>query len=600
MACGCNLLVNGQPASWADAGLTLAERIIRERGWEDNREALQHELSLVNHFQMGPASYQDDELNRIYSMDLMNTYVEAPEFKETHTDSTKNFSPNDCMSTEQVAAIIADDSHTACSPRGLTVLASGSEEFRGKAQYIQVEDKEHCIWEYRGKNRGLFAQYIKAMTRGLSRAAMRIRDWNIFVTMQKNGWNSSIISEDYPAYTLGSIPHTPDSVFTSNNALMFEEHLRGNDFAGEKVWHMHERVARSWFLSRQFNGSAGFQVQAMNFMGPQIPEYSVGKTISVDGITVKIADLPFGYIKQTGPSTRQFVPIDRRLWKAVNRGVRAFSDSRYQGSRFTDNSGVSHDLVSPIWAAAKDAYSMRPIGLDASTPVTNGAEAWSIASSVKFIGGAFLQCNENEDKFKPRLKQAWKMDPEQPRATAILWSRLPGYEMVANRIGLDPVTNRALAPVGISPGCPVDGLTCAEEKACATATALPLSYGVFTTECRVEVEAGTLLLKVCVTRTVPAGYAANGIVSLDYATAPGTATAGAGNEYTTTSGTLSWADKECGTKCFNVTLLSTATPGTQFNINYSNVLPAPQAAVLLPNTSCTTTVVAFPALPEDV
>lgn len=591
-ACGCNLLDNGgNPATWADAGLALAQTEIRENGWESNREALLPELCLSNHFNVGPPTMQDDEISRTYSMDLLSPYIEAPEFKETHEDSTKQFAPGRCYSSNEVAAIISSDSHTACAPRAVTMLASGSEEFRGKTQYIIVEDAVQCITKYRGKTRGLFPKYLKEMVRALPRAAMRIREWNIFNTIVNNGWNTAETGDAGLNYQLGTIPNLPDAVFTASTALLFEQHLRGNDFSGKKTWHIHERVLRSYLLHRQFNGAAGFQLQSMSFMGPQMPAYSVGSTLDVDGVSYKVCDLPFGYIKQTGPSTREFIPIDRRRWQAVNRGVRAFGDSRYEGASFTDDGGIRHALVSPIWAADPAAYLLRPFGLEASTPVTTGAEAWSLTSEVKMIGGAYLPCNEDETKFKPRLKQAWKMDPQQPRATGVIWSRLPSYERIANRIGLDDFDSTPLVPVTVNPGCPVNGLTCAEQAACVDPPAdMPAVVGTFKTECEVVVASGALLIKVYVNRIVPVGSSASGAASLAYATAAGTATAGAGNEYTTESGTLNWADGECGLKLIDIVILATATPGTQFNINYSS----PTGATL-PGTSCSTTVVKFPA-----
>lgn len=591
--CGCALLDNGgNPATWADAGLTLAQTEIRENGWENNREALLPELCLSNHFNVGPATMQDDEISRTFSMDLLSPYVEAPEFKETHADSTKQFAAGRCYNSNEIAAIISSDSHTACAPRAITVLASGSEEFRGKTQFIVVEDAVQCIWDYRGKTRGLFPKYLKEMVRALPRAAMRIREWNIFNTIVNNGWNTSETGDKGLNYQLGTIPNLPDAVFTASTALLFDQHLRGNDFAGKKTWHIHERVLRSYLLHRQFNGAQGFQLQSTSFMGPQMPSYSIGSTLEVDGVSFKVCDLPFGYIKQTGPSAREFIPIDRRQWKAVNRGVRAFGDSRYEGASFTDDNGVRHALVSPIWAADPASYLMRPVGLDASTPVTTGAEAWSIASDVKFIGGAYLPCNEDENKFKPRLKQAWKMDPQQPRATGTIWSRLPSFERIANRIGLDDFDATPLVPITLNPGCPVNGLTCPEQLACAEPLAdMPAVVGTFKTECEVVVAAGSLIMKVYVSRNVPIGSSASGVASIAYATAAGTATAGAGNEYTTESGTLSWADGECGLKMIDIVLLSTATPATQFNINYSSA-----AGATLPGTSCTTTVVKFPAV----
>lgn len=602
MPCGCELLdQNGQPATWADAGLTAAQTEITDNGWENEKEGLHNDLCLSNHFPIGAPTMQDDEISRVHTMDVLSPYVKAPEFREFHTDSTKQFNPDRYYNADEISAVISADNHTGCSPRAISMLVSGSEDFRGGTQYIVIEDARQCILKYRGKWRGMFAQYLRSLVRALPKAAMRIREWNTFVTVQANGWNASEMGNHSLRYTLGQIPSEPDAVAGMASLRNFERHLRNNDYTAAKLWHIDERVFRSMMLFRQFNGSAGFALQSMSFMGPQLPSYAIGSTVDVEGVSFRICDLPMGYIRKTGPSTSEFVPIDPRRWVAVNRGVRSFGDSRYEGHEFTDDHGQTHKLISPIWTADRRAYDMRPFGGVPSTPVTDGAEAWSMASKVQFIGGADLDCNVDRFDFQPRLKQAWKLDPKNPRNVGIFWSALPGEELIANRIGLDKYAMAPLSAIGVNPGRPVDGLTCREKQICAAENigALPLSKGVLTTECEVVVEAGTTLLKLTVTRNVLPGEQADGAVTLAWATAAGTATAGAGNEYTTASGTLSWADEECGPKQISIVLLSTATPGTQFNVNYSGVTPSGSAATLMPATTCTTTIVKFPALPEE-
>lgn len=591
--CGCTLLDGaGNPVTWADQALSLAQTEIHDNGFQANRDSLLNELCLSEHFKVGSPSMQDDEVTWQQTMDLLNPYIEAPEFKETHATSTQTFSPGRCYNTAEVSALISSDTHTACSPRAVMMLASGTEEFRGGMQYIVIEDAVQCIDSYRGKRKGQFAAYLREMVKAFPKAALRIREWNMFVTMFNNGWNTAETGDLGLNYSLGSIPNVPDAVFSISSAKLFAQHLRDNDFTAAKTWHIDERVLHSLLLHRQFNGAAGFQLQATTFMGPQMPEYTVGSTVNVDGVTFKVCDLPFGYIKQTGTSAREFIPIDRRKWQAVQKGVRAFGDSRYQGSSFTDDNGVRHKLISPIWAADPSAYLIRPYGRDANTPVTSGAEAWSLSSQVQFIGDAYLPCNEDRNKFKPRLKQAWKMDPQQPRATAVAWSRLPGPERIANRIGLDDVTLTPVVPIEVNKGCVVTGLTCAEAVICSEpAAALPQAVGTFHTECAVTVAKGVTTLKIAVTRKVPAGYAADGAASLAYATANGTATSGAGNDYTAASGTLSWADEECGVKTITITILTaTATPGSAFVVNYSSATGATMAA-----GACTSTAVTLAA-----
>lgn len=601
--CGCTILDgSGNPVRWASAGLAMAQQEIKNNGWDNNRLSLENSLSITNHFKKGPPSFQDDEIVRTYSMDMLSPYIKAPLFAGTHANSSKGFAPGSCFSPEEVTGIVSEDSHTACAPRAFKAVVSGREEFSGLAHYIKIEDDPQCILDYRGKDKGVFKEYLMQMVRTYPRMAMKVKEYNEFVIMANNGWNVSETGANDLDYQIGFIPSIPQAVASISSLMMFDDHLRGNDFYANKVWHAHPRILRSIALHRQFNGSAGFIVQSQNYLGPQVPMYKVGDVVSMDGVSIKVVDMPFGYIKKTGTNGWTFIPIDPRKFKAVNSGWRAYGDSAFQRPRWTDANGVVHDLVSPIWAADPEAYLDCPIGFDASTPVADGKDAWSIASNVRFIGDAYLPCNEERTKFKPVLTQAWKFSPVQPRATGIHWSLLPSYERTANRIGLDDFDKVAQTPIEVHPGCEVTGLTCAEKAICNAASAagaeLPGVVGVLETECELNMQSGVgRTLTIRVKRGVPPGSRADGAVTLNWATAAGTSTAGVG--YTTANGVMSWADEECGWKSFTVAILNTSLPSTQFTVNYSGVTPAPSSAILLPAGTCLATVIKFDPLDEE-
>ena len=58
-----------------------------------------------------------------------------------------------------------------------------------------------------------------------------------------------------------------------------------------------------------------------------------------------------------------------------------------------------------------------------------------------------------------------------------------------------------------------------------------------------------------VTITVNRINGSTGAASVNYTTAPGTATPGVGNDYTTTSGTFNWADGDATSRTFDVPIL---------------------------------------------
>jgi len=75
-----------------------------------------------------------------------------------------------------------------------------------------------------------------------------------------------------------------------------------------------------------------------------------------------------------------------------------------------------------------------------------------------------------------------------------------------------------------------------------------------------------------VTVTVTRTGGTNGAVSVQYATSNGTATSGAGNDYTATSGTLNWANGDSANKTFAVPILddSTGEPAETINLTLSS------------------------------
>jgi parallel beta-helix repeat protein len=95
-----------------------------------------------------------------------------------------------------------------------------------------------------------------------------------------------------------------------------------------------------------------------------------------------------------------------------------------------------------------------------------------------------------------------------------------------------------------------------------------------------------------VTITVNRVNGSDGAVSVNYTTAPGTATPGPGNDYTTTSGTLNWAAGDTAPKTFNVPILDdTAAEG---NEDFSVSLNTPSGATIGAPAAATVTIIDDP------
>lgn len=90
-----------------------------------------------------------------------------------------------------------------------------------------------------------------------------------------------------------------------------------------------------------------------------------------------------------------------------------------------------------------------------------------------------------------------------------------------------------------------------------------------------------------VTITVNRINGSNGAASVNYTTAPGTATPGAGNDYTTTSGTFNWADGDATPRTFDVPILD--DNAAEGNEDFAVSLNTPSgAAIGAPGTGTVT------------
>ncbi|MEP6849461.1 MAG: Calx-beta domain-containing protein [Acidobacteriota bacterium] len=114
---------------------------------------------------------------------------------------------------------------------------------------------------------------------------------------------------------------------------------------------------------------------------------------------------------------------------------------------------------------------------------------------------------------------------------------------------------------------------------CFTVTGIPGSLGFSASTYSVNEAAGTATISV--TRT----FGSFGPVSVNYATSNGTATAG--QDYTTASGTLSWANGDTTAKTFTIPITSDAIDEPNETVNLTLTSPTNGAGLLTPTSVVT-------------
>lgn len=250
--------------------------------------------------------------------------------------------------------------------------------------------------------------------------------------------------------------------------------------------------------------------------------------------------------------------------------------------------GVKYDMVTLI--PHIDPRSFKRYGLMKPLKVIGGDNS-GVNYEVKVIDGAFLGCNDHNDKFKLAARHEFRFKalyPELSGFIAYRHSQRAGYDLAVDvRTYTDgpdtPATAEQYQTTGVdecmAAACAqcdqvseTTGECVAPESADASVLGLSPAGAVTTVSRGANYD-----LKLLVSRT--GGAAA---CSVDYTTADGTASAGA--DYTLTAGTLEWEAGDTAPKEITIPVLAAATDTQTFTLTISN----PVGATLLTGANVTT------------
>lgn len=214
-------------------------------------------------------------------------------------------------------------------------------------------------------------------------------------------------------------------------------------------------------------------------------------------------------------------------------------------------------------------------GLGAAKKYAGGAPL-SQNFSMKVIDGYGIPQNDFNDKFRIVSRHAFRFKVEKAElsgAIAYRSSALNGYIIAPNVPAVDtaeaskasPEVYEECLPSDVDKAnCDCEGLEVDNDGNCIPAG----------TEGLVSLEpcgaATTVYLGVASTielEVVRSGNI-NGVGTVDYATADGTAVAG--SDYTAATGTITWADGESGSKAITVPIIGNVNPDSDFTVTLSN------------------------------
>lgn len=294
------------------------------------------------------------------------------------------------------------------------------------------------------------------------------------------------------------------------------------------------------------------------------------------GIKFYFNDTPIrGYFRQSGTGVYRFVRVLDWVNEVDEEGgvVKRFN-FQYDNDTFTDD-GVSYPMVTLI--PHIDPTSFKRWGLEKPLkPIGDANE--SVNYTVKVIDGAFIDCNEDNDKFKLRGRHEFLWLAKYPELSGMIayrHGRRASYDFdVVPRTDIENATATAFEPVLREQDIDAcSQATCAQcdqvaddDLQCVDPGAI--SNSILTLAPAVTGTAYVPGVNTNVVLEVLRSNLTGGPVTVAYATSNGTASSG--SDYTAVSGTLTWEAGDGTPKYITVPFLAAATDGQNMSVTISS------------------------------
>lgn len=412
------------------------------------------------------------------------------------------------------------------------------------------------------------------------------------LVIQHGEANASVIAGDQFNVTSGGWQAPPQKRITIHFLQDYRDHIiaemTGRGFQVPEDWVLEVEMPRQDWIDAVIKDKIERDITGIQYTESEYLKDSEGpmrnRMFSVyGGIKCYFNERPIrGYFKKVstvgGVDNFAFVRVyDWINTMGENGGIVTSVNHDYRKDSIIVD-GIKHDMVTLI--PHVDPRSFKRFGLLKPIKPIGGDNA-GVNYEVKVIDGANLGCNDFNDKFKLAARHEFRfkaMYPEFSGFIAYRHSQRVGYDLdVTARsytAGPDtPASAEQFRTTGVDECMTAECAQCdkvsEQDGECVAAedaesSVLGLSpAGAVTTVSRGE----DYSVKLAVTRT-----GGSAPVSVNYATANGTATAG--SDYTATSGTLEWAAGDTDTKYIEILVLAAATDGQTFTLTLSNAVGA--------------------------
>lgn len=481
-----------------------------------------------------------------------------------------------------------------CDLPRFTVRA-GVNNYGGTYQAVAFQTEEECLDNLTRMHR--LQPYINGLKQALPREGKVAHEKSLIQNVIKfSHSNGSVTANGNLLLGNGVIPAEPTHVVDIGYLKQHAQALRGQGWIGPVEYSISEPLLRSMIEAHKAS-FGGVTFDLMPYKDDISPNF--GASYMYEGLLFRILDVPTrGYIKRTG-LTSEFVEWEPRKFQAGTAGgVVAEYDHDFNNAYVCCN-GASYAMTELIFFAHPTAAVRRPYSRPSTEidGVVNAAGRF--AMDVQLVSGAYLDCNEAGTKFKFLMQHAYQFALRNPRLFGVIATRFKPFtrQLIAPpEPWCYPQGVEVVGPRGIEPpnnAC-CDQELLADEVWYDPEVARPIAptadvprpvnvAGVFVPECVITICADAESVRVSVDRR----FGSLGAASLAYTTTPDTAVAGV--DYTTTSGTLTWATGEGGVKSTAVIPLLGGAGGVAFSVTFS----APTGAAFAAN-SCHETCIRIP------
>lgn len=480
---------------------------------------------------------------------------------------------------------INDIDENNCHGQCIIDFAQGYRRITGTKYELDLSTPEKCARDFDRFDAVQWRYWLREFRNQFTKYGLDNYDENLLnFSIQFGESNTSIVGPNAVNFTAGGWQAPPTSFLSIHHLREWRKRImrkrRNLGLDTPEGWMMEIEVPmEDWFTAVMMDqtqryawttpGANGVPLSRVALEPLYDPQDGIRKRRYHDyaGIRAYFTEYPIkGYFRRVASTGNEFQFV--RVFPYINEigqeaGLVEIDNPDYDRDHITVD-GIRYDLVVLVAYIDRKAFTRFPLAKP------HREQSDGVNYNVKVVDGAFIPCNEHNDKFKMVARHEFGFRADNPELAGFLAYKagyLPGYvNELPSQTGAEGPQDFATAQD--FPHCGPDACSiaaCAEcgqvpddDLQCVPSGSLPVEVlrvvpnGLVST-----VFEGT---PYSVTVAVERSGSILSTASVSYATAPaGTLPATAGTHYTTTTGTLSWAAGESGPKYITVPILTNTT-----------------------------------------